>query len=255
MLAQVDEVCQRHGLRYTLWAGTMLGAIRHKGFIPWDDDLDIAMPREDYDELVTHADEWLPTPYEMVCAETDSTYPLPFAKIQDSSTTLIERMHLKYVGGIYMDVFPLDGVPSSWLTRKWHFAKYEYYKRALYLLCRDPYKHGHGPSSWIPLLCRKLYTLEGLQGKISRLIHQYPYATSYLVADYDDGSKGTMRKEVIGNPQRYEFEHLKMVGVERFDDYLRQKYGDYMQVPPASKQRQHLFHYLDLDHPYADYKG
>ena len=113
ILLAVDKVCKEHGLRYYIMAGTMLGAVRHKGFIPWDDDLDIGMPRADYDLLMSHSKEWLPKPYEAVCAENDPNYPLPFAKIQDADTTLIERMHLKYLGGIYLDVFPLDGVPQS----------------------------------------------------------------------------------------------------------------------------------------------
>ena len=116
-LKAVDNVCREHNLRYYIWAGTMIGAVRHKGFIPWDDDLDIAMPRPDYDRLIEHAAEWLPKPYEMVCAENDGVYPLPFAKIQDADTTLIERMHLKYLGGIYLDVFPIDGVPEGAVAR------------------------------------------------------------------------------------------------------------------------------------------
>ena len=87
----VDRCCRDHGLRYYIWAGTQLGAVRHKGFIPWDDDIDIAMPRPDYEQLIAHSREWLPAPYEFVCAETDAAYPLPFGKIQDASTTLIER--------------------------------------------------------------------------------------------------------------------------------------------------------------------
>ena len=151
----VDEVCKTHNLRYYIWAGTMIGAIRHKGFIPWDDDLDIAMPRADYNLLVEHAAEWLPEPYEMVCTETDSEYPLPFGKIQDASTTLIERMHLRYLGGIYIDVFPIDGAPEGWLKRKIHFAKYEY--------------------SWLPLLCRKLYTMQRVQQHIRTLLQEYDF--------------------------------------------------------------------------------
>lgn len=96
-LLAIDKVCKEHNLRYYIMAGTMLGAVRHKGFIPWDDDLDIGMPRADYDLLMTNAKEWLPEPYEAVCAENDKEYPLPFAKIQDADTTLIERMHLKYL--------------------------------------------------------------------------------------------------------------------------------------------------------------
>ena len=68
ILGAVDKTCREHNLHYYMWAGTMIGAIRHKGFIPWDDDLDIAMPRPDYDQLIAHCKEWLPEPYEMVCA-------------------------------------------------------------------------------------------------------------------------------------------------------------------------------------------
>ena len=252
-LQALDAVCKAHGLRYYLWAGTMIGAVRHKGFIPWDDDLDIAMPRPDYDQLIAHCKEWLPEPYEMVCAENDEVYPLPFAKIQDGSTTIIERMHLKYLGGAYMDVFPIDGAPEGWLRQKWHFARYEYYKRMLYLLFRNPYKHGHGPSSWIPLLCRKVYSLSEVQTKIRRILTKYHYDECRLVADYDDGSKGVMPKTVLGVPTPYDFEDIKVLGVEQYDTYLTNKYGDYMTIPDGDHQRQHNFHYLNLDQPYKDY--
>ena len=102
ILLAVDKVCREHGLRYYLWAGTLLGAIRHKGFIPWDDDVDICMPRADYDTLMAHAKEWLPAPYEAMSAETNGKYPGSFGKIIDSSTTLIERAHYAYLSGIYI---------------------------------------------------------------------------------------------------------------------------------------------------------
>lgn len=250
ILKAVDAVCDAHGLRYYLWAGTMIGAVRHKGFIPWDDDLDIAMPRKDYDMLANHAKEWLPRPYELVAAETDDKYPLPFAKVQDADTTLIERMHLKYLGGVYIDVFPIDGVPDNAVARKLQFARYEYYKRVLYLLYRDPYKHGHGPSSWLPLLCRKAYTLKGVQDKIRALLHRYDYDLCRLVADYDDGSRGAMDKKILGTPVLYDFENMRFKGVSDYDTYLSNKYGDYMTIPKQDKQRQHNFHYIDLERPY-----
>ena len=162
-------------------------------------------------------------------------------------------MHLKYVGGIYIDVFPIDGAPEGWLRRKWHFTRYEYYKRVLYLLFRDPYKHGHGPDSWIPLLCRKLYSLAEVQGKIRRLLTKYDYEGCACVADYDDGSKGVMPKSVLGAPTPYEFEGETVLGVEQYDVYLTNKYGDYMTVPDVKHQHQHNFHYLDLTRPYKDY--
>ena len=253
ILQAVDACCRQHGLRYYLWAGSMIGAVRHKGFIPWDDDLDIAMPRPDYELLIAHSREWLAAPMELVCAENDPLYPLPFAKIQDGSTTLIERKHLHYLGGIYLDVFPIDGAPGSWLARQWHFGRYQYYKRVLYLLMRDPYKHGHGPGSWIPLLCRRLYSLKEVQQHIRRLLLTYDYEQSPLVADYDDGSRGVMPKTVLGTPTPYDFEGLQVLGVEQYDTYLSNKYGDYMTIPDGKHRRQHNFHLLDLEHPYKNY--
>lgn len=253
-LLVVDKICKEHNLRYYIMAGTMLGAIRHKGFIPWDDDLDIGMPRADYDLLMANATKWLPEPYEAICAENDEKYPLPFAKIQDAGTTLIERMHLKYLGGIYLDVFPLDGAPTSRIKQRLHFGKYEFYKRALYLIHRDPYKHGKGPSSWIPLLCRKLFTPNGIQKSIRRIMTKYDFDQSLLVGDYDDGMKGIMPKTILGTPTPIIFEEVEVWGVQEYHMYLTQKYGDYMTIPKQSGQRQHNFHYLDLNKPYRDFR-
>lgn len=254
ILLAIDKVCKEHNLRYYIMAGTMLGAVRHKGFIPWDDDLDIGMPRADYDLLMKNAKEWLPKPYEAVCAENDKEYPLPFAKIQDASTTLIERMHLKYLGGVYIDVFPLDGVPENRMAQRMHFAKYEFYKRVLYLIHRDPYKHGKGPSSWIPLLCRKLFTLTGAQESIRRIMTKYDFDKSDLICDYDDGMKGIMSKKLLGTPTPVLFEGEEVWGVQEYDAYLSQKYGDYMTIPKQNEQRQHNFHYLDLNKPYRSFE-
>lgn len=254
VLLAFDKMCQEKGLRYCIMAGTMIGAVRHKGFIPWDDDMDVGMPRPDYEKFIEHCKEWLPSPYEFVCGENDSKYPLPFGKIQDSGTTLIERRHLSYLGGIYVDVFPLDAVPSNPLARRWQYAQYQFYKQALYLVHRDPYKHGHGPGSWIPLLTRKLFTMESLQRSIRRLLLKYDYNQCSLAADYTDGLRGVMSKEINGVYTSYEFEGETLQGIERYDDYLTQMYGDYMQIPEGDHRRQHNFHYLDLNKPYREYK-
>lgn len=252
ILLAIDKVCKEHHLRYYIIAGTMLGAIRHKGFIPWDDDIDIGMPRKDYDLLIKNAKLWLPGIYEFICAENDKTYPLPFAKIQDSNTTLIERIGLKYLGGVYIDVFPLDGVPSSKLKQKIHFTAYFIYKKLLYFSFRDPYKHGKGVRSWIPLLCRKVLKTDHIQKAIRSLLIKYDFDESAYIADYDDGAKGIMPKETWGTPTPVIFENKEVMGIENYDAYLSQKYGNYMKIPPHDKQRQHNFYYLDLNKPYRD---
>lgn len=253
VLLAIDEVCRKHQLSYYCWAGTMLGAVRHKGFIPWDDDMDIAMPRPDYDKFMAHAAEWLPKPYEAVCAETDPRYPFPFGKVQDGGTTLIERKHIDYIGGIYVDVFPIDGVPANSWKRRWTFMQYEFYKRMLYFQHRDPYKRGFGLSSLLPLFCQKFFTNAQLQRWIRAVEVRCPYDSTSLVADYDDGLRGVMEKSLLGKPSPVVFEGETVMGVERAADYLTRKYGDYMVIPKHSEQRQHNFHFLSYDMSYHDY--
>lgn len=253
-LKSVDEVCSRHGLRYAVIAGTMLGAVRHKGFIPWDDDLDIAMPRPDYDRLLAHHREWLPPHLELICNEDSTDYPFPFAKIQDSTTTLIERPHIRYLGGVYIDVFPIDGAGASAFGRAIHLMRYSFYKRIIYYLYRDPFKHGHGLSSWIPRLARKLFSRRGVHDRMRRLMTAVPYESADLVIDHDEGRRGTMPKSWLEPMAKIDFEGVKVKGFARPDDYLSQMYGDYMKVPDDAHKRQHNFHYMNLEEPYRVYR-
>ncbi len=252
-LLAVDKVCSEHGLRYYIYDGTMLGAVRHDGFIPWDDDLDIAMPRPDYELFITHANEWLPKPYEFVAFELDPSYPLPFGKVQDASTTLIERAHLPYLGGLYIDVFPIDGVPATPLWRRWHLLRYDVLKKAVYMAYRHPYRHGKGLSSLIPLFCRNVLGQKRLQEATRNLLRKYSFETSSRVCVFDDGLHGVISKEILGTPTPVMFEGKEVLGVEHAHAYLTHMYGDYMTPPPHGHRKQHCFYYLDLEKPYKTY--
>lgn len=254
ILLEFDRVCKERGLRYTICGGTMLGAVRHGGFIPWDDDLDVSMPRPDYDRLVKHSKEWLPEYLEFVCAENDPKYPLPFGKIQDARTTLIERRHLYYLGGCYIDIFPFDAWPDGNVARRFKAARYNYYKKMLYLVHRDPYRHGKGPASWAPRLVRKLYTMKEIQQKMRKLMRSADFDAAVYAGSYTDGMHRLMKRELTGNYAPIEFEGHTVMGILDADPYLRAMYGDdYMTIPPVGKREQHNFDYLDLDHPYKDY--
>ena len=253
ILTDVDRVCREHNIRCYICDGTMLGAVRHGGFIPWDDDIDVCMPRPDYERFMVHAKEWLPSHLEAICAENDEDYPFPFGKIQDNTTTLIERMHIDYMGGLYIDVFPIDGMPQSKLLQELQLWRYEYYKKVLYFLHRDPYKHGRGPSSWIPLLCRKLYSRTRLQQKIKRLMCKYDYEQMPMTVNFDDGHRGVMPKELYGAPTPIRFEGHEVMGVAHPHEYLSCTYGEYMVIPKQEHQRTHNFQYLDYHLPYREY--
>lgn len=254
ILKAFDKTCREHGLRYYLEDGTLLGAVRHGGFIPWDDDVDIMMPRPDYERLIRHSREWLPEPYEFVCFENDPKYPLQFGKVQDASTTLIERPHLYYLGGAYIDIFPIDGVPDTEKEQQRHDRRYHRLKSLLYLTWRDPYKHGRGPASWYPLLLRRIWRPEKVQRLMREHSLRYPFEESKYVANLFDNMRGILdREKELGPGTPIRFEDAEFISVADTDTHLRRLFGDYMTPPPPDKIEQHGFYYLDLDRPYRDF--
>ncbi len=255
ILLAFDDVCRRHSLRYGICGGSLLGAVRHGGFIPWDDDLDTCMPRADYELLIANSRKWLPESYELICPENDPLYPLPFAKIQDASTTLIERRHLYYLGGCYIDIFPYDFWPEDIIAKHRQATEYEFLKQTLYMACRDPYRHGHGPSSWPCLMARRFYgDRTNIQRRIRNVLTRYADMPTPYASSYTDGLRGILPADITCTYSEYEFEGHRVMGIRSYDRYLRHMYGDYMQVPPPEKRIRHNFHYLDLDNPYASFK-
>lgn len=253
VLVTVDKVCREHGLRYWLSDGTMLGAVRHGGFIPWDDDADIAMPRPDLDLLIAHADEWLPKPFELLTFEKDENNTSALPKVVDGSTTLIERYSLNQLGGVYIDVCPIDGIPKQRWRRRLRIAMVHMVKSWVYLRSRDPYKRGHGYTSWLPRLLQATVSNVTLQRLQKRIQTAYDYETAPMIADYDTGDRSSMKREVMGKPTPIMFEGHELWGVEQPDAYLKCLFGDYMKLPPEEKRRIHGFDYVDFDHSYHDY--
>lgn len=252
LLETIDRVCREHGLTYYLTDGSLLGAVRHQGFIPWDDDMDIALLRDDYDKLMQHADEWIPKPFFIVNHENTPQYPKYFAKLEDTSTTIVENFHLGYAGGIYMDIFPLDEVPDNKFLRTIHFYKFNLLRRLQYLVYRNPYKHGHGPSSWLPLLAQKLFSRKWVHNKVQRVITEYRgKAGCNTLMSHDNGLRVTP-KSVFAESKRLTFEGFSANAPADSHGFLSAIYGDdYMQLPPVEARRSHFHNYCDLHTPYA----
>ena len=113
-LIELDRICREHGLTYLLAYGTLLGAVRHKGFIPWDDDIDVMMPREDYERLIEHFDEWTNNPNYRIALYRDGVSTFQYGKLVDDSTVAQETyVRSEYNVGLWIDLFPLDDAPQD----------------------------------------------------------------------------------------------------------------------------------------------
>ena len=254
ILREIDRICRANDIPYFITNGTLLGAVRHKGFIPWDDDIDVAMLRPDFNRFVKHAREWLSAPYEFISPETYEKCPGELSKVIDGSTTLIERWSYNQLGGVYVDVWVLDAVSDKRWQRRLHFSAYKVLNRLLYMRNRDPYKRGHGMSSWWPRIVQSLFKNSTLQ----RWMHKVQTACDFDKHDkicmLDNGEKSIISKKVIGQRKEYEFESQLFFGPEDYDTYLRALDGEYMELPSENKRRVHRPDYVDFEHSYHDYK-
>lgn len=252
-------ICKKHNLRYFLLGGSALGAIRHQGYIPWDDDIDVGLPRNDYMKFLQIAQSEMPKNYFLQTTETDPLYPLNFAKIRNSETTFIEKTisHLKINHGVYIDIFPLDGFPSKKLKQMNTMFKISLYKRSIFNVFNIE-KKGLGIKenlklSVVTFLFSNPY--ETLK-KQDKLFKTFSYEKSDLVANYSGAwaEKEIVPKTFFGNGTRAFFENIEVCVPEKYDSYLKHIYGDYMTPPPEEKRVGH--HYctvIDLDKSYLEY--
>ncbi len=246
ILKWTDAFCRKNNIRYYLVCGTMLGAARHKGFIPWDDDIDIGMPRGDYERFYSLAKKSSAGRY-VVESIMDSAkdFVYPYIKVYDTQTILIENTRYKTKRGLFIDVFPIDGVGNTEEECKQTYHKIKkslnlfYTKTCAVRKERKLYKNAAIIfSRCIPDF---IVSHEKLVKKIDILCSSHSYEDCKYVGNMlgDWGLKEVMNKEIYGEPKEYEFEGLKIFGVSDSDKYLTHIYGDYMKLPPLDKQKTH----------------
>ena len=245
MLEMLDGLCEKHGLRYYLIGGTLLGAIRHKGFIPWDDDIDVVMPRADYVKLQQICKTELPEAYFMQTPEDSPRYPMEITKIRKKGTVYLTKTHQRFNTehpGIWIDVFPLDEVPHqrSFFQDVYGTLYQKVVKKILFRYSEDP--SSFTPVGLMQYRLVKLLPWRFYIGLRRALLQHYNGRNCDYYANYGSQYgyiKQTMPKSVYDPPIKLDFAGKQFSAPRDYDYILKRIFGDYMKLPPEEKRRMH----------------
>lgn len=251
ILIEVDRVCRILNIKYTLSSGTLLGAVRHKGFIPWDDDIDIGMTRDNYEKFLNLAQKVLKNKYFLQTYETDNNNPCNFAKVLNTEIPIIEKdkIHLKIKRGLFIDIFPIDKIPNSFFERFLFVTLLRVVKTSKY--SANIYNILKNSQSNIKKLFKLLiFPIVGMVGmkkmnKLENFVRNYPNNkyNKYTFADMDYGILSFTGKEmkisIFENYTELPFEGIKFMCIKDYDLYLKKIYGNYMELPPCEERIAH----------------
>ena len=255
IMKEIDKWCLENKVNYTLCGGSLIGAIRHKGFIPWDDDVDIAMPRPDYEKFVHgFANKGLIC----IAPELENSW-IPFARVCDTQFTYAKPYAPWCVVsdfGVGVDVFPWDGEPDNESEFKQHMARVIKRLNLLYQV-----RGAHLPFSWklgamriIKNIAKKVlygrYDIDGILKDLLHDIQKYPFGSTRYCGNFSCPTykeKERSRTEVFTKYMRVPFEECEFSIICDYDEYLRDIFGDYMILPPEKdrvpKHSEHRFYF------------
>lgn len=260
MFGWFHDICESNNLTYYALGGTALGAVRHNGFIPWDDDIDVGMPRPDYEKLISLSEKINCNGKYLIEYPADKKdFVYPFIKIYDTHTTLVENKRYKPKRGLFIDVFPIDGIGNSEEESLQNFRKIN--KQINMLGTRvNGFRKG-----------RKLY--KNIAVFLSRLIPEYIFDTRKLISKTERMCKanlyadcrfvvnayGAWKEKEISEKAWFEerkqchFEGKTIYIPGEYHKYLTKMYGDYMKLPPIEKRvTHHDFIHIDLSKSYME---
>ena len=246
LLNEVDKICTKNNIKYQLFAGTLLGAVRHKGFIPWDDDIDICMKREDYEKFIVVANKELTDEYFLDYPKNDNG-AYAYAKLRHKNTEMIEEYtkNIKINHGIFIDIFQMDKVFPNTIRGKLHMRKLNKLHNVRAAKINSYHKN------FIKRFIKKIYNLiyrkpyNYYVKKIDQVASKYKNSNSEYVAHL---TCMRMKKNYSGfiyniedfeNPIYLEFEGRKYPTPRRYHELLTMEYGDYMTPPPIDKRKAH----------------
>lgn len=252
MLKDFDAVCRKHNIRYQLFAGTALGAVRHQGFIPWDDDIDVILLRSEYERFFREAAADFDPDIYYVQQEHSAHWPMQFSKLRRNNTTCIEKYHPKdpqIHQGVYIDIFPCDNLSEKPVVQKLQFAA------SKVVIAKALYARGYETDS----MAKKLFM------QLCRLLPRRPLE-DICMRRWDNGAmvlhsflaagkrfeKNIIPREWMENSINLPFEDGTFPVTAHYDAMLTQLYGDWHMLPPPSERKckEHVA-ILDLEHSYV----
>lgn len=256
ILKDIKYICEKENIRYFMIGGTLLGAIRHNGFIPWDDDIDIAMPRNDYEKFLSIAYKYFSDNIKIQNFKTDDKYRYYITRIINEKILVKEKRFIgKDTPQAYaaVDIFPIDGSPNNSFLRKIHYIRVMVRRFLISLCYRDSIDNERKRSKiekailniLIKIPFEKIFDVNRIKENLDKLLKKYNMEGSL----YSGTIMGAYRvKEMVstkmfGDPILYRFEDDYFYGPKLAHNYLEHMYGDYMKLPPVEQQKTH---YVDI---------
>lgn len=231
---EIDRICRKYNIKYILDGGSMLGAVRHNGFIPWDHDLDVAMLREDYEKFQTACETELKERFFFSNYSTEERYSLNFGKMRMNGTHFLEMQYqnLNLHDGIFVDIFPIDNTYKIFRKLQCRLVAFVY--------CAHQVKNGIYDGSdfkkliYIPFSWLSFKTLNAWRDGLMKMFNRRK--TKYVYKVCHPGKKKPINnRSIYEDIIEHEFEEKNFYIPREYDDFLTKRYGEYMKIPPESE--------------------
>ena len=253
IIQEIDRICAKYDIKYCILGGALIGAIRHKGFIPWDDDMDIGMLRKDYEKFISVAQRELEEKFFVQTGINDEDYYDKIIRVRDRNTTGIVRkdLHSHCNNGVFIEVYPFDSVNTNIVKYKIQIFRAKVINAVLHYSVYGQNKRCRAFAA--KSICN-IFGKEELMTHLTKILSMYNdkgfEMVDLLLLPYNCKYKKKDMEETIRVP----YEYLKLCIPKGYDACLKTTYGDYMKMPPAEQRVQHhnKVVFYDPYHPYDD---